>query len=262
VDCQSDAISARFALKGRTALVTGASGGLGEVFARALGAMGARVVVTSRRKDRLDGLVLELERTDCVALALDLDVADPPSVMRAFDQLDAAGWLVDVVVNNAGLALRRSWFETDEADWDGLLQVNLLGADRVARAACRRLVAAGRRGTVINIASVLGITVQAHTAAYGSSKAALIHLTKAMALEMARHGITVNCIAPGGFRTPMLEDFARSAQGEAYLRSTVSRRLGEPDELVGTLLYLASGASAYVTGVVIPIDGGNHLRAL
>jgi len=253
---------ALFSLEGRTALVTGASGGLGGTFARAAAQAGARVVLAARQTERVRELEAALRDAGAEVKALEMDVGEPLSVERAFARLEADGWLVDVVVNNAGLGLNQSWLRTDEATWTKLLQTNLLGADRVARAACTRLIAAGRAGTVINIASVLGLTVQPVSAAYGATKAALIHLTKKMAIEMARHRITVNCIAPGMFRTAMVEEFARSPRGHAYLEQALSRRMGEPDELVGTLLYLAGAASSYVTGVVIPVDGGNHLRSL
>jgi NAD(P)-dependent dehydrogenase (short-subunit alcohol dehydrogenase family) len=251
-----------FSLRERTALVTGASDGLGWSCARALAQAGARVIVAARRVDRLDALVKEIEAAGGSALAVSMDVSAPESVQQAFNELDAQHWRADILVNNAGLGLQLPWLETDETAWERLLQTNLLGADRVARAVCQRLVEAGQAGTVIHVASVLGLTSQPITAAYGASKAALIQLTKKMAVELARHRITVNCIAPGMFRTAMVDDFSRSARGETYLKMTLSRRVGEPEELTGTLLYLASRAAAYVNGVVIPVDGGNHLRGL
>lgn len=251
-----------FSLAGRTALVTGASDGLGWVFSKALAEAGARVVVAARREDRLVELVKEIEANGGQARAVAMDVSQVDAVVHAFESLDAAGWRADVLVNNAGLGVQRPWLETEEEDWERLLQTNLLGADRVARAFCRRLVDSGQAGTVIHVASVLGLTSQPITAAYGASKAALIQLTKKMAVELARHRITVNCIAPGMFRTGMVDAFSRSERGQAYLKMTLSRRVGEPEELIGTLLYLASPAAAYVNGVVIPVDGGNHLRGL
>lgn len=251
-----------FSLAGRTALVTGASDGLGRVFARALAGAGARVAVAARRQDRLADVVDEVRADGGEAIAVGMDVGCPDSVAQAFESLDAAGWQADVLVNNAGLGFHRPWLETGEADWEMLLQTNLMGADRVARAFCGRLVRAGRGGTVVNVSSVLGLTSQPFTAAYGASKAALIQLTRNMAVELARHRINVNCIAPGMFSTRMVEAFSRSANGQAYMKKTLSRRAGEPGELIGTLLYLASPAAGYVNGVVIPVDGGNHLRGL
>lgn len=255
-------LSKIFSLAGRTALVTGASDGLGWVFARSLAQAGARVVVAARREDRLAELVGTIRADGGQALAVGMDVCRPESISTAFESLDAQGWLADVLVNNAGLGMQRPWLETEDADWDRLLNTNLLGADRVARAFCSRLIGAAKGGTVVHLSSVLGLTSQPQTAAYGASKAALIQLTKNMAVELARHRITVNCIAPGMFRTRMVDEFARSARGQHYLTMTLSRRAGEPDELIGTLLYLTSPAAGYVSGVVIPVDGGNHLRGL
>lgn len=252
--------AALFDLSERTVLVTGASDGLGRAFALALAQAGAKVAVAARRQDRLNTLVDEIRAQGRQAIAVTMDVSQADSVEQAFQALDEAGWRADVLVNNAGLGIQRSWLDTGEDEWASLLQTNLLGSDRVARAFCRRLIGAGQGGTVVHVASVLGLTSQPITAAYGASKAALIHLTKKMAVELARHRITVNCIAPGMFRTAMVDDFARSEQGRAYLRMSLSRRVGEPEELVGTLLYLTSPAAAYVNGVVIPVDGGNHLR--
>lgn len=251
-----------FSLEGRTALITGASSGIGETAAWSLARAGARVIVAARRRERLDQLVSALRQQGHEALAVTMNVADPASVTEAFNRLDQEDWLADVIVNNAGAAVNAAWLETGEATWAQLLETNLLGADRVARAACTRLIAKGKSGSVINIASVLGMTSQPVTAAYGSTKAALIHLTKKMAIELARYRINVNCLAPGMFRTAMIEEFAASPRGQAYLKMAPSRRMGETEELMGTLLYLASAASSYVSGVVIPVDGGNHLRAL
>ena len=262
LDCvQMNGMTANlFSVRERTALVTGASDGLGRNFALALAQAGANVIVAARRIDRLNRLVNDIQAAGGQALAVSMDVSQPASVQQAFAYLDAQRWRADILVNNAGLGLQTRWLDTQESDWERLLQTNLLGADRVARAFCQRLIDVGQPGTVIHVSSVLGLTSQAITAAYGSSKAALIHLTKKMAVELARHNITVNCIAPGMFRTAMVDEFARSPRGEAYLKMNLSRRVGEPEELVGTLLYLASPAAAYVNGVVIPVDGGNHLR--
>ncbi|MCO8251176.1 SDR family NAD(P)-dependent oxidoreductase [Comamonas thiooxydans] len=251
-----------FSLKHRTALVTGASDGLGARFAQTLGQAGARVVLAARRKNALDEQVQQLRDQGIDACAVAMDVSDSTSVDAAFQTLDDMGWSVDVLINNAGQARSVSWLETSEEDWQAMLQVNLLGADRVARAVCKRLVNAGRPGRVVNVSSVLGITHQPFTAAYGSAKAALLQLTRKMAVELASHNIQANAIAPGLFHTAMVNAYVKSGSGKKYMAATLSKRAGTLDELDGTLLFLASDASAYVTGVVIPVDGGNHLRGL
>ncbi|THJ31380.1 SDR family oxidoreductase [Lampropedia aestuarii] len=255
-------MSALFSLQQRTAMVTGASDGLGARFVQVLAQAGARVVLAARRQDALELQVQQLRSQGVEAYAVAMDVSSPASVEAAFQRLDAMGVRIDVLINNAGQARSISWLDTSEADWQAMLEVNLLGADRVARAVCSRLVKAGEPGRVVNIASVLGITQQPFTAAYGTAKAALLQLTRKMAVELAAHQIQVNAIAPGLFHTAMVDAYVQSGSGKKYVAATLSKRAGNLDELDGALLFLASAASAYVTGVVIPVDGGNHLRGL
>lgn len=248
-------------LAGRTALVTGANRGLGAQFARALAGAGARVILAVRDPARASELLAELQaKGDAMVVAM--DVAQPESVAVAFEQTDAAAWHVDIVVNNAGIAAGTHWESTTEEDWHSLFETNLMGANRVAKEACRRMVERQQRGTVIHVASTLGLTSQRQCSAYSTLKAGLVHLTKTMAVDLARYGITVNCIAPGVFQTAIVEEFLNSPRAETYLKDSLSRRAGQPGELDGTLLYLAGPGASYVTGVTIPVDGGNHLRGL
>jgi NAD(P)-dependent dehydrogenase (short-subunit alcohol dehydrogenase family) len=164
-----------------------------------------------------------------------------------------------VLVNNAGVAADKSLLETSEDEWDLLMDANLKGAWLVARAAAGTMIANDTGGTIVNIASILGSAVQKRTGPYAAAKAGLLHLTRAMALEWARHGIRVNAIAPGYYRTDMAADFLDSAAGQQLRKRIPQRRLGNPEELDGAILLLASGASSYMTGSVITVDGGLSL---
>ena len=249
-----------FSLRGRTALVTGASGGLGEHFARVLHAAGAQVALAARRKDALAALAAELgERAAPVAL----DVTDAAAVSRAFDAAETAfGAPCDVVVNNAGIAVTRPALQQTEDDWDKVLDVNLRGCFLVAQAAAQRLVAAGRPGSIVNIASVGGLRVLGGVAGYTASKAALLQLTRQLAVEWARHGIRVNAIAPGYVLTPINAEFFATEAGQALIKRSPQRRLGKPDDLTGPLLLLASDAGAHMTGATVVVDGGHSVNPL
>ncbi|MBW8268895.1 SDR family NAD(P)-dependent oxidoreductase [Caldovatus aquaticus] len=256
----SDA-AALFSLAGRIALVTGASGVLGTHFARVLHAAGAAVVLAARRTEAVAALAAALgpER----ALAVPLDVTDPASVAAACDMAEARfGAPCDVIVNNAGVAVTRPLLEQSVEDWDRVLDVNLRGCFLVAREAARRLVAARRPGTIVNIASVLGERVIAGVAGYTAAKAGLIHLTRQLAVELARYGIRANALAPGYVATPLNADFFASEAGQAMIRRIPQRRLGRPEDLTGPLLLLASEAGAHMTGAVLTVDGGHSVNPL
>jgi NAD(P)-dependent dehydrogenase (short-subunit alcohol dehydrogenase family) len=243
------------ALSGRTVLVTGASSGLGAHFARIAARAGARVIVAARRAERLAALAAELGPD---ARALPLDVADPGSIAACFG---AAG-PVDVLVNNAGVADTRAALLTDAAAFDRVLDTNLRGAFLVARAAAEGMLAAGRGGAIVNVASILGLRVATGVLAYTVSKAGVVQMTQALALEWARHGIRVNALAPGYFETEMTADtIARVGEAEMARRVPL-RRLGRPDDLDGPFLLLATDAGRYLTGVVLPVDGGHLVSSL
>ncbi len=249
-----------FDLAGRAAIVTGASSGLGVTFARALAGAGARVALAARRTERLEQLAAELTENGHDAIALTCDVADPTQV----EEMVAAAWAhfgrVDVLVNNAGTAGDGgpSPERLPHALFEQTIRVNLLGTWYGCQAAARRMLADGGGGSIINIASVLGLGGQQnYPPAYQASKAAVVNLTRALAVSWGDRGVRVNAIAPGWFPSEMTEGFFAIPP---FLESIVSQqptgRLGDPDELVGPLLFLASDASSYVGGHTLTVDGG------
>jgi NAD(P)-dependent dehydrogenase (short-subunit alcohol dehydrogenase family) len=248
-----------FSLNGRTALVTGASSGLGQHFARVLGRAGATVVVAARRLDRLQGLAAEIEREGGKALAVALDVTEVDSVKRAFDAAEAAVGPLGILVNNAGVPSGAYFAKMSEEEWRSVMSVNLDGVFRVGQEAARRMTASGAGGSIINIASILGFGVAKSLSAYAASKAAVISLTKSMALELARDKIRVNALAPGYFVTELNDAFLASEAGKRLLSGVPLGRAGALEELDGPLLLLASGAGSFMTGSVITVDGGHLL---
>lgn len=251
-----------FSVAGRTALVTGASAGLGAHFAGLLAASGAHVWLAARRTDRLQALQEQLAGRGAQVSSIALDVTDSASVAAAFDAMAAAGALPDIVVNNAGVGSGAPALATREQDWDQVVQTNLKGAWLVATEAARRLVGVERPGSIVNIASVLGERVGAFVAPYAASKAGLIHLTKALALEWARHGIRVNALCPGYISTDINRDFLASEEGERMRKRVPQRRFGEARDLDGPMLLLASDAGRYMTGAVLAADGGHLVSGL
>lgn len=247
-----------FDVRGKVALVTGASSGLGENFARCLAARGAVVVACARRADRLEALV----RDGSAAYAVALDVTDPASVEAAVRRAVELAGPVDILVNNAGIADTKASLELTEADWRRVLDTNLDGAWRVAQAVAKAMVAARRGGSIVNIASILGLRQATHLLAYAAAKAALVQVTRSLALEWARHGIRVNAIAPGYVVTEMNRDFFASDAGQAVVKRIPQRRVGSPRDLEGALLLLASDAGAYMTGSVVVADGGHLVNSL
>jgi NAD(P)-dependent dehydrogenase (short-subunit alcohol dehydrogenase family) len=249
----------RFSLRGRTAFVTGASSGLGAHFARVLAGAGARVTLAARRVDRLQALKADIEAAGGRAAAVALDVTDPASVTAAFAEAETMLGPASIVVNNAGVPSGAWFLKTAEEDWRSVMAVNLDGVFRVGQEAARRMVAAGTGGSIINIASILAFGVLKTLAPYSASKAAVVQLTKAMALELARDRIRVNAIAPGYFATEINADFFATAAGKKLTAGIPFGRLGRLEELDGPLLLLASDAGAFMTGSVITVDGGHLL---
>jgi NAD(P)-dependent dehydrogenase (short-subunit alcohol dehydrogenase family) len=250
-----------FDLGDRTVLVTGASSGLGLHFARTVLAAGARVVLAARRRERLEALAAEMDPEGGRAWPLEMDVTDAASVAAGVAQAWEQAGPIDVLVNNSGIALTTRALDLEEADWDRVMDTNLKGAWLVARAVARAMVDEGREGSIVNIASILGIRPAGGVAPYAASKAGLVQLTRALALEWARHRIRVNAIAPGYVHTEINAEFFATEAGQAVVRRIPQRRLGQPEDLDGALLLLASDASRYMTGSTIVIDGG-HLCAL
>jgi NAD(P)-dependent dehydrogenase (short-subunit alcohol dehydrogenase family) len=249
-------------LEGCTALVTGANGGLGSHFAATLAKAGARVVVAARRieslRDVQDAIAASGGRSHAVAL----DVTDAKSVAAAFDTATEALGAITVVINNAGIAITKPLLDHTEEDWLQVIDVNLNGAWRVAQAAARHMVKHEQGGSIVNIASILGLRVSAQLPSYAASKAALIQLSKAMALELARYRIRVNVLAPGYVETAINHAFFHSDAGQALIKRVPQRRIGKPEELDGALLLLASDAGAYTTGAVLAVDGGHLVNTL
>ena len=248
-------------LKGRHVLVTGASGGLGEHFARLCAGCGARVTVAARRRDRLDALVRALETLGAArARALDLDVADEGTVARAFAALQ--GEPLDVLVNNAGIAGGGPAIDTPADAFDRTVATNLRGVWLMSVAAARGWRDAQRPGIIVNIASILGLRVVGATAPYVISKAGVVQMTQVLALEWARFGIRVNALAPGYIATDINAEFFGSEPGQQMVRRIPMRRLGQPEDLDGAFLLLATDASAWMTGATIPVDGGHLVSSL
>lgn len=251
-----------FGVEGRVALVTGASSGLGDNFARVLARAGASVVACARRTDRLEALVRDIEAAGARAVAVPMDVTDRASVDAGFARAQESFGVPDIVVNNAGVALTRPSLELTESEWREVLDTNLDGAWRVAQAAARAMVAANKGGSIVNIASILGLRVASQLLAYAAAKAALVHVTQALALEWARHRIRVNAIAPGYVETEINRDFFATPAGEAVKKRVPQRRIGRASELDGALLLLASDAGSYMTGSIVVVDGGHAVSSL
>ena len=252
-------VTPRFSLDGRTALVTGASSGLGQHFARVLHAAGATVVLAARRVDRIEA---EAARLGERASALAMDVTDEQSILAGFERLAANGTICDVVINNAGISGSSMLLQMETTEWDSVIEVNLRGPFLVAREAARRLVAAKRSGSIVNIASILGLRVSPALAPYMASKAGLIHLTRSMAFEFARYGIRVNALCPGYFETEINSDFLKTEYAQASLKRVPQRRIGDLRDLTGPLLLLASDAGAFMTGEAVVVDGGQSINSM
>lgn len=249
-------------LSGKVALVTGASAGLGARFAQVLAQAGATVALGARRTDRLAALAAQLVRAGARAHAVALDVTQRDSIDAALREIEGVAGPVDILVNNSGVAIDKPVLDTEEADWDHVLDTNLKGAFLASRAVARRLRDIGRPGSIVNIASILGLRQGHSLTSYAVSKAGLVQLTKQMALELARYRIRVNAIAPGYIRTDMNREFFDSGQGDAMLKRIPQRRLGEPAELDAPLLLLAGEAGSFMTGAVIAVDGGHLVSSL
>jgi len=249
-----------FSLAGKVALVTGAAGGLGAHFSETLGRAGASVVLVGRRPDPLRALARQLQAAGIRAHAAAGDVTDPDSIAACLDEAEAHFGMVDIVVCNAGATATRPALALEPDEWDRIIDVNLKGCWIVATQAARRLVGAGHPGSIINVSSILGYRVAGSVLPYTVSKAGVEQMTRALALEWARHGIRVNALAPGYVETDLNRDFFASEAGQAMIRRIPQRRLGQAEDLDGALLLLASDASRYMTGSSIVIDGG-HLQS-
>ena len=251
-------MSKLFDLSGKVALVTGASSGLGAHFAKCLGKAGASLVLAARRADRLESLQAELARQNVMAKTVELDVQSSDSISTA---LATVGPL-DVVVNNAGISIVKPALDMPDKDWDAVVDTNLRGAWLIAQGAAKRWVAEKRPGSIVNIASILGLRTIGQVAPYNASKAGLIHLTRALAMEWARYHIRVNAICPGYIETEMNSAFWKTPGGQKLIERIPQRRIGQPEHLDGALLLLASEAGTFMTGSVLTVDGGHTVNSL
>lgn len=246
-------------LDGRNALVTGASSGLGRQFALTLARAGAKVAVSARRTDRLAELTDEIAAFDGHALPVELDVTNESSIKAAVSCAEEELGAIAILVNNAGIAISKRAIDYEAADWDVVIQTNLTGAWHVATETARHMERLGHPGTIINIASVLSERVMSGDAVYSISKAGVVQMTRALALECARHNIRVNAISPGFIETDMNREFLTSEAGQAMSKKIPMRRVGRAEDLDDVLLLLAGDGSRYMTGTVITVDGGHGL---
>ncbi|AFP31198.1 Gluconate 5-dehydrogenase [Marinobacter sp. BSs20148] len=250
-----------FNMAGKRVLVTGASSGLGRHFARTLARAGARIAVGARRTDRLQTLVEEIRSDGGEAIALALDVSSRKSVIACLDALNDQFGGLDVVVNNAGVSDTKAALDYTDDDWDNILQTNLKGAWMVAQEGARRMVKNGG-GSIVNVTSILSSRVTAGVGPYCAAKAGLAHLTRSLALELARYGVRVNSLAPGYVMTEINRELLESDVGEKLKKRIPARKFCEVQDLDGALLLLASDAGRAMTGSEIVVDNGHACSGL
>jgi NAD(P)-dependent dehydrogenase (short-subunit alcohol dehydrogenase family) len=247
-----------FSLTGKRILITGASSGFGAHFAKVVAEAGADVVLAARRVEKLEETAAVVRALGRHAVVVPMDVSSHGSIEEAFAAMPA----VDVVINNAGINRVGTCDGLEEQDWDAVVDTNLKGVWGVSKFAIRQWRRDNRPGNLINIASILGLRVGAQLPPYCASKAAVIHLTKSIALDHARYNIRCNAICPGFFRTEINSDWLDTEAGQKQIKRVPYHRTGEMKEMSGPLLLLASDASSYMTGSIIPVDGGHLCSSL
>lgn len=252
-------MTADFSLNGQVALVTGASSGLGQAFAGFLAYAGAQVVLGARRADKCAEAAAEIGAN---ATSVSLDVTSPDSIQAALDTAEKAFGTITLLVNNAGTVTNRALVDTPPAEWRQVIDTNLTGCFLMTQAMSQRLIAAETGGRIVNISSMLGDTPSGQVHAYSASKAGINQLTRTSALELARHSISVNAIAPGYIRTDLNTDFLDGPAGERIMKRVAQRRFGQLADLEGLLLLLTSPAGGYMTGEIVTIDGGLNLSGM
>jgi NAD(P)-dependent dehydrogenase (short-subunit alcohol dehydrogenase family) len=245
-----------FDLGGQVAIVTGTSRGLGQYFARALANAGADLVLTSRKRETLASFEAEMKALGRRVVSLELDVRDHESIERFGADAESAFGQIHILVNNAGCNIRKPALDVTWEDWNTILDTNLRGSFFVAQAIARRMIPHGY-GRIINIGSVTSVAGYAGLAPYGASRGGIRQLTMSLADDWGPHGVTVNCLAPGWFRTEQNKMMYESKEWVDYLVDRIPvKRPGEPHDLDGAIVFLASESSRYVTGQTLLVDGG------
>ncbi len=247
----------QFSLNNKIAFVTGASSGIGATVAAALAGAGAKIIAGARRRDKLETLIKNINDSagSTVAIAANVDVIDRESIKQAFDLAEEHFGTPDIIINNAGVASPATFVKDTEESRDFVMNTNVNGVWNVAQEGAQRMIAKKIPGSIINIASILGLTVKPGQTSYCASKGAVIQLTRAMALDLMRHNIRVNAIAPGWYKTEINEDYFNSPDGKDFIARMPAKRLGKLEELVGPIVMLSGDTASFINGSLIPVDG-------
>jgi NAD(P)-dependent dehydrogenase (short-subunit alcohol dehydrogenase family) len=251
-----------FDLTGKVALVTGAAAGLGRAIAVGLAQFGADVLAVDIDKNGLDQTVAQVAALDRKVVGFECDTSQPAEIKKMFNQLDILFSTIDILVNNVGVIARAHPEDLELEDWERVIRINMTGTFLCAQEAGRRMIAGGRGGSIINISSIAGVSALGRgNFVYSTTKGAINQLTRELAIEWANHNIRVNAILPAQMRTSWVERLASGANADEtmkmILRGIPLNRLGEPEDIVGPVVFLASGAGAFITGALLPVDGGN-----
>lgn len=251
-----------FDLSNRVAMVTGAGSGLGRHFALTLAEAGASLVLCGRRREPLEATANLIEQGGGAAYVSTLDVTDEENISAVFDEISAQCGTPEILINNAGVNRPTYATSLSAENWDLVMDTNLKGCFLVAKTCAARLMEAKKGGSIVNVASILGMRTQKAVSAYMASKAGLIHLSRGLALEWASYGIRVNVLAPGYFRSEMADDFLDSPPGQKIVKAVPQKRAGEHSELSGPMMLLASDAGSYMNGSVVVADGGLMITSM
>jgi NAD(P)-dependent dehydrogenase (short-subunit alcohol dehydrogenase family) len=246
----------QFDLSGKRALITGASSGLGRRFAWTLARAGAEVLIAARSEDKLASLKKEIEQFGGSAICVSLDVRDRRKIRDTIDALELEA-PIDVLVNNAGVAIVKAPERYKDEDWDAVYETNLRGPWVLAQTVIKHRINDGKPCSIINIASVLGVRPLGHIPPYAAAKAGMINLGRDLCVDLASKGIRINAIAPGYFETEMNREWLKTPAGEKLLQGIPAGRFGQPSDLDGAILFLASDASSFMNGNLMTIDGGH-----
>ncbi|SRR5579883_218570 len=245
-----------FSVQNKTALITGASSGIGKHFARTLAKHGANVILIGRNQNRLNEVANECEKYKVKTLTISADVKDSSDVAKIISESQKTFSTLDIAINSAGIGLRVPVMETEEKQWDDVLDINLKGTFLVAQAAAKWMISTKTPGKIINVSSAAAFHISNTRVAYSASKIGVESITRTMALDLAQHKISVNCISPGFFVTDLTENYLKTEIGKQEITGVPMQRAASVQELEGTLLLLASNASSYITGSILHVDGG------